>query len=84
MARLLNMPQTISIDLFQLQYRIRGETNWMTLKPRVDDATENVYIAEHPLDDLQPERHYEARLKSKNDHGWSDPSNIHSFKGGEF
>lgn len=68
------------ITEYRLEYRRKGEGNWTTLSPMVQNGNGNTFTVEHIIEGLQPGS-YEAILMARNDFGWSPPSKPHSFVG---
>lgn len=56
---------------------------WKSTRPTVDSPSSgNVYTAKHKLSDLPPGS-YQAKLKAKNQFGWSQLSEPQVFSGGK-
>ncbi|XP_057323322.1 neural cell adhesion molecule 1-B-like isoform X1 [Microplitis mediator] len=68
------------IKEYKLEYRRKGEGEWISESPDVKDGDRNEFMVEHALKDLQPGVSYETKLLAKNDFGWSSSSDTHYFK----
>ncbi|KAL3285361.1 hypothetical protein HHI36_019469 [Cryptolaemus montrouzieri] len=64
----------------ELQYRRKGESNWISVKPVVHGGEDGVYIIKTALKGLG-DGTYETRCRSQNHHGWSDFSDITIVEG---
>lgn len=58
------------------------ESQWTTIKPKVAEGTNGAYEVKHPLPGLEPGS-YEAKVRSRNAHGWSNYSDVMPFEGGK-
>ncbi|XP_066151083.1 limbic system-associated membrane protein-like isoform X2 [Euwallacea fornicatus] len=67
------------ISAHELQYRVKGESDWNTLVPEVEPSDNDVYLIKYTLKSLEPGI-YETRARSKNHHGWSNYSDIIPFE----
>ncbi|CAG9763061.1 unnamed protein product [Ceutorhynchus assimilis] len=68
------------ISSHEVQYRRKGESSWKTITPEVNGAENDVYLIKHALKNLEP-GDYETRARSKNNHGWSEYSDVVPFQG---
>ncbi|CAG9816200.1 unnamed protein product [Phaedon cochleariae] len=68
------------ISMHEIQYRKKGEEQWQTAKPEVDNGVHNMYTVKYTLKDLDAGS-YETRVRSRNNHGWSEFSDIIPFEG---
>ncbi|XP_003394043.1 opioid-binding protein/cell adhesion molecule homolog [Bombus terrestris] len=68
------------ITEYKLQYRSKGDDNWIILKPTVTNGKGNQFTVEYKFEGLEPGS-YEAILMARNDFGWSPPSKPHMFVG---
>ncbi|XP_076375756.1 opioid-binding protein/cell adhesion molecule homolog [Megalopta genalis] len=68
------------ITEYKLEYRRKGEHNWISLKPTVTNGQGNQFTVKHEIEGLQPES-YEAILTARNEFGWSQPSKPFTFTG---
>ncbi|XP_074028171.1 protein amalgam isoform X2 [Leptinotarsa decemlineata] len=68
------------ISMHEIQYRKKGEAKWSTAKPEVSNHVNNIYLVTYTLKDLEA-GNYETRMRSKNNHGWSEFSDIMPFEG---
>lgn len=68
------------ITEYELLYKLDTEDGWKSTRPAVDSGSGNIYTAKHTLTNLQPGS-YHAKLKAKNQYGWSVMSDTHKFSG---
>ncbi|CAH1981384.1 unnamed protein product [Acanthoscelides obtectus] len=68
------------VSKHELQYRRRGDSEWQTIEPEVAKEGEQKYVVKYTLKGLDA-GNYETRLRSKNEHGWSDYSQVMPFEG---
>ncbi|KAK0168974.1 hypothetical protein PV327_002730 [Microctonus hyperodae] len=64
---------------YKLEYRQKGDTEWKSVMPNVQNGDGTLFTVEHALENLQPGMSYEAKLAAKNDFGWSPLSASHKF-----
>ncbi|XP_063981455.1 neurotrimin-like [Diachasmimorpha longicaudata] len=67
------------ITEYELQYRMKGENQWIKMKPQVKDGQENNFFVENNFENLLPGV-YQVTLTAKNDFGWSPQSSVHEFR----
>ncbi|XP_057661524.1 protein amalgam-like isoform X1 [Diorhabda carinulata] len=68
------------IETHEIQYRRKGEVAWRTAVPEVVNGKDDIYTVKYILKDLDVGS-YETRIRSKNEHGWSEFSEIMPFEG---
>lgn len=68
------------IETHEIQYRRKGEEAWRTAVPEVVNGKDDIYTVKYVLKDLDVGS-YETRIRSKNEHGWSEFSEIMPFEG---
>nr|CAI5867854.1 unnamed protein product [Callosobruchus analis] len=56
------------------------ESEWQDVEPEVTKEDEHKYVVKYTLKGLDA-GNYETRLRSKNEHGWSDYSPVMTFEG---
>ncbi|XP_076176243.1 protein amalgam isoform X1 [Ptiloglossa arizonensis] len=66
------------ITEYKLEYRRKGDVQWIILKPTVTNGKDSQFTVKHVIEGLQPGS-YEAILTARNDFGWSQPSEPHIF-----
>ncbi|XP_045462616.1 lachesin-like isoform X2 [Harmonia axyridis] len=59
----------------ELQYRRKGDSEWRSVKPTVHGTDDGVYVIKYTLKELD-EGSYETRCRSRNEHGWSDYTEV--------
>uniref|UniRef100_A0A0C9RFS8 Ntm_2 protein n=1 Tax=Fopius arisanus TaxID=64838 RepID=A0A0C9RFS8_9HYME len=67
------------ITEYKLEYRMKGNENWIEVQPQVTDGQENNFVVESHFENLLPGV-YQVRLLARNDFGWSPQSSIHEFR----
>ncbi|XP_012278144.1 protein amalgam isoform X2 [Orussus abietinus] len=68
------------ITEYRLEYRRKGETDWLVLTPPVTDGKGSEFTVEHPIEGLRPGS-YEAILMARNTFGWSPRPVPYTFTG---
>lgn len=68
------------ITEYKLEYRRKGEHEWIIVKPTVTNGQGTQFTVKHEIEGLQPES-YEAILVARNEFGWSQPSTPYTFTG---
>ncbi|RZC41614.1 amalgam-like, partial [Asbolus verrucosus] len=64
----------------ELQYRKKGDSEWQLVKPEVSSGDNEIYTVKYTLKRLEPAV-YETRIRSQNNNGWSEYSEIMPFEG---
>lgn len=75
-----NVTSHSPIKAFEMMYKKQQEDQWVTAELKVERNGDNSYLGVIPMRNLEPGT-YEARVRAKNDYGWSSLSDIRSFPG---
>lgn len=65
--------------LFQMEYRPKGDSEWKTVTPKVNDGKNNLFTVEYLFKNLSTGI-YEAALMAQNEFGWSPRSQPRTFE----
>lgn len=65
---------------YELLYKLETEEEWKSARPTVESTTGNIFTAKHKLTNLS-QGSYQAKLKAKNQYGWSPLSDTQVFSG---